>query len=348
MAFTINNSVKTALLAITALIAFILGFNYLKGKNLLKKETELIAVIDDATGVIPGTSVQIKGVAIGSVKEVSFSKKIPGKVDIKFSISDDIKIPRNSNATVLSPSIIADKVVAILEGNATDYLQSGEYITYARNPELMDKISGISGKIDEITRNSDTMMMQKVSGVVSHTNDVVVSAQGVMRNIDGTINNINSVIDNGTKQKLQASISGLDKSVQDFNLLSAELAAQRQKIASVMNSLDAFAKNLNTNNDEINGTLKNVNTTTKDLAAADIDGTVNNLKTTLNELNKTLDKINSNEGTAGMLMNDKKLYNDLQGSLHSLDDLLKDLKAHPGRYISFSVFGKKQKNAASQ
>ena len=56
-----------------------------------------------------------------------------------------------------------------------------------------------------------------------------------------------------------------------------------------------------------------------------------------------LDKINKGEGSLGQLANNDTLYFNLQKSSASLDALLKDLKAHPKRYIHFSVFGKKEK-----
>ena len=45
-----------------------------------------------------------------------------------------------------------------------------------------------------------------------------------------------------------------------------------------------------------------------------------------------------NEGTLGMLMNDKQLYLNLTKTIGDLDSLMIDLKAHPKRYVHFSVF----------
>ena len=53
--------------------------------------------------------------------------------------------------------------------------------------------------------------------------------------------------------------------------------------------------------------------------------------------------INSGEGTAGQLIMNDSLYNNLNSALASLDSLLIDLREHPKRYVHLSVFGKKDK-----
>jgi phospholipid/cholesterol/gamma-HCH transport system substrate-binding protein len=56
-----------------------------------------------------------------------------------------------------------------------------------------------------------------------------------------------------------------------------------------------------------------------------------------------MDQVRNNQGTLGRLMRDSTLYHNLQQSAGSLDALLIDLKKNPGRYVQFSVFGKKTK-----
>ncbi len=60
-------------------------------------------------------------------------------------------------------------------------------------------------------------------------------------------------------------------------------------------------------------------------------------------LSTTLDGINQGEGTMGRLMSDEALYDSLTVATSNLAVLLEDLKANPGRYVQFSVFGKKSK-----
>jgi len=66
-------------------------------------------------------------------------------------------------------------------------------------------------------------------------------------------------------------------------------------------------------------------------------------RSTAEELKTVIFKINQGEGTAGRLINDPKLYDNLERTTRGLDSLVLDLKARPGRYLNFSVFGKKDK-----
>jgi phospholipid/cholesterol/gamma-HCH transport system substrate-binding protein len=332
MNFKISNEIRVAILGIAALVAVVFGYNYLKGRGSFGSNRTFFAKYDNANGLTEGSFVQINGVTIGTVRKISLANGVL----VEFNITDkNIKIPLDSKVAVFSDGLIAAKILGMVPGTST---------TFAKENDTLQTFKEI-GTLDKLSANAEPMM-KNIDGTVTKAGTALAS-------IDNTVNNINSIMDASTKANLQNSIAGLNKSVNDFNQISGTLAAQRQKIASTVASLDAFAANLNKNNAAINSTMTNVQTTTKKISELDLNSTVGELKNTLASLDGTISKINSNQGTMGMLVNDKKLYNDLQGSLHSLDALLADLKARPGRYISFSVFGKKQKyeepvKAASQ
>ena len=54
-----------------------------------------------------------------------------------------------------------------------------------------------------------------------------------------------------------------------------------------------------------------------------------------------LQKVNKGEGSIGKAFNDKEVYDNANKSIQSLNALLEDVKAHPARYFSFSIIGKK-------
>ena len=48
-------------------------------------------------------------------------------------------------------------------------------------------------------------------------------------------------------------------------------------------------------------------------------------------------------GPVGNLVSDDAIAKKVDDTVNSLNELLKDLKAHPKRYVHFSLFGKKDK-----
>ena len=92
-----------------------------------------------------------------------------------------------------------------------------------------------------------------------------------------------------------------------------------------------------------NGVLDNTQQLTGNLAAVDVASMTASINQTLANVNEMTRKLNSTEGTLGLLMRDATLYNNLAATTASADSLLIDLKAHPKRYVHFSIFGKKDK-----
>ena len=95
--------------------------------------------------------------------------------------------------------------------------------------------------------------------------------------------------------------------------------------------------------DSIRLVMTDVHQITSDIREADLKATILKLDTTMNGVNQFVQKVNSTEGTIGMLLNDRDLYINLSNTVTSADSLLTDLKAHPKRYVHFSLFGKKDK-----
>jgi phospholipid/cholesterol/gamma-HCH transport system substrate-binding protein len=91
------------------------------------------------------------------------------------------------------------------------------------------------------------------------------------------------------------------------------------------------------------GVLDNTQQLTANLSAINVAEMTAKVNQTLANVEEMTRKLNSNEGTLGLLMRDATLYNHLSATAADADSLLIDFKAHPKRYIHFSVFGKKDK-----
>ena len=148
----------------------------------------------------------------------------------------------------------------------------------------------------------------------------------------------------------------LDSILTSVNALLADpaLAATLHNAETITSNLTVSTRELNTLmaglNKQIpgmigkaNGVLDNTHKLTANLAALDVQGTLNKVNATLENAQQFTEKLNSNKGTLGLLMNDTQLYENLNSTMGHADSLMIDLKAHPKRYVHFSIFGKKDK-----
>lgn len=148
----------------------------------------------------------------------------------------------------------------------------------------------------------------------------------------------------------------LDSILTSVNALLADpaLAASLHNVETITNNLTVSTRELNMLmaglNKQVpgmvrkaNGVLDNTNRLTANLASLDVQGTLNKVNQTLESAHQFTEKLNSNQGSLGLLMNDTKLYDNLTSTMSHADSLVIDLKAHPKRYVHFSVFGRKDK-----
>ncbi|MNX79789.1 hypothetical protein D3C86_1114320 [compost metagenome] len=97
------------------------------------------------------------------------------------------------------------------------------------------------------------------------------------------------------------------------------------------------------NNEKINAILNNIHNISDQVAAANFKQTIENANKAVGDLQSIVGKINNGKGTLGLLVNDTKMYENLNSASKNLDSLMIDLKQHPKRYVHFSIFGKKDK-----
>ena len=173
---------------------------------------------------------------------------------------------------------------------------------------------------------------------------------------------IPSFIDDGIMATVTAEIMPRVQSIVpqlDSLLVSLKTIASDQAIQKSLGNIQRLTANLESASVSLNGMMKNdvpvimknVNTITTDfskvsanLSHVDFQATMKRVDNTLANLQTITDKVNRGEGTVGMLLNDKTLYNNLANTAGSANELLIDLKANPKRYVQFSLWGKKDKS----
>ncbi len=298
---------KTALIVITALALFIWGFNFLKGKDIFKSYNTYYTITDNVEGLVASTPVTLKGIKIGSIADMRFYNGIE-KTMLVLDINKDFVFSKDSKVKIYGGNIMGGKNVAIVPGYSTEMAQNGDTLQALKMPGMFDlvndKITPLQNKLDRILSSTDTLLLS-----------------------------INNVLTPQTQKHLANTIADLSATVHQFKNTSIQL---NRFIDKNKTHLDKSVENL----DKITGDFSVLSDSLKQIKVGKL---VNNLNLTIAKLNKSLDKINKGDGTMAKLMNDKKLYQNLERSTKELEMLLKDLREHPKRYVHFSLFGRKEK-----
>jgi phospholipid/cholesterol/gamma-HCH transport system substrate-binding protein len=311
----ISNETKIGVMAVVALAALILGFNFLKGSSLFEHTKKLYAVFDNVEGLEVSNAVQINGLNIGSITAINESDKdLSQGVVVTISLKKDVHIPDNSVAMINS-GLLTSATIVINKGFSNKYLESGDTIETKKKANLFAQVQ-------------------------ANIDPVVLKLGGTLTSLDSLIEVVGTMFDPRTKNNFSAIVANLAASSAELQKL---LNTQTGALAQSLKNLNQFTANLDKNNDHISSTMDNVDKTTAHLAAAKIPEAVDGLNATLNELKSTVQKMNSSNGTLGLLLNDKRLYNNLDATTRSMNTLLDDFRVHPKRYVNISVFGKKDK-----
>ena len=229
-----------------------------------------------------------------------------------------------------------------------DYDKSGNIIIKAEIDKQLRIPQGSSAEIV-----SDMLGNVKVNLLLANNPRERVAIGGI----------INGNINNGAMGQLQdmvptvmAILPKLDSIAASLNVLLAgpALANSLHNVETVTGNLTVTTTQLNTLltnlNHDVPGMMKkagnvldNTTTLTANLSKVDVAGTMAKVDATLQNVEEFTAQLNDREGSLGLLMHDPALYNNMNSTLRSADSLLIDLKAHPKRYVHFSLFGRKDK-----
>ncbi len=317
----VSNETKVGALTVIAVTLIIFGFNFLKGRTFFKSGTFIYAKYTDTKGLIVSNPVFVNGFQVGTVFEIENMNDNLSELVVCIKLNQLYKIPANSIATI-QENPLGTNAINIVPGNGTLFIQSGDTIKTAPATSLLGDFMNTLSPLGEQIKNTIT-------------------------SLKNVLDNVNQTLDEENRQNLKVILANLSTTTANLNksIQSVEgmLNKQNGSIAQTADNINSFTANLNQNNQKISDILTNLDSTTKSIKDADLNKTIKDIQVALVSLNTTINKLNNGNGAAAKLLNDPNMYTQLQSTIKSVNTLVDDIKIHPKRYVSLSVFGKKDK-----
>ncbi|KIO74516.1 ABC transporter permease [Pedobacter lusitanus] len=308
----ITNETKVGILAAFSIAALIIGYNFLKGNSLFSSETLLYARYTRVDGLAISKPVLINGFQIGRVDKLVLQPN--GTILATLKIKGKYDIPKTSIARLESTDLLGSKAIVMSLGTGKDYAQDGDTLNSNVEKGLMETVQPVQKKAE--------LIIGKMDSILTSVNSIL--NPDFQKNVNKSFNSIAATL---------TSLEGTSKKVDGL------VGSESKRIAAILANAESISGNLKNNNEKINAILSNINKITDQVAAANFKQTIDNANKAVSDLQGIVSKVNEGKGSLGLLINDTKMYDNLNNASKNLDNLLIDLKANPKRYVHFSVFG---------
>ncbi|WP_184543301.1 MlaD family protein [Mucilaginibacter sp. FT3.2] len=311
----ISNETKIGALTVIAITILVLGYSFLKGNDIFSGSNKFYAVYNSVEGLGVSKPVLVNGFQIGRISKMELQPD--GRTIVEFKIEEKYDVPNNTLAKLESTDLLGSKAIVFELGNS---------------------------KI--LAENKDTLKADIQGSLAESLQPIQKKAEQLMSRLDSSLAAINKILNPNFQKNVDRSFMSIANSLQTLEGVTKKIdnlvGSQTKHIDGILSNAEVVSANLKTSTVHVNGITSNFEKVSADIAASNIKNTLDNANKAMADLQATIANINSTKGTLGLLMNDDKVYRNMDNATNSLNNLLIDLKAHPKRYVSFSVFGGKK------
>ncbi|MGO4904070.1 MlaD family protein [Flavobacterium sp. W20_MBD1_R3] len=304
----ITREIKTAILVIAAILLFIWGYSFLKGRNLFTDYKTFYVEYKSVEGLGTSAPVTLNGMVVGKVSSISINENT-GLLLVEMQLNTDFPISKSSIASIYEPGFIGGKQIAIIPNfEDKDLAVDGQKLQGGIKMGLTDKVGDQLAPLQE--------KLEKLLG-----------------STEKLISGLNNVLDPEGQKDLKLTVDELGKTIEQFHKLSLNvnnlLETNKTQINGVVSNFSTISRNFSKISDSLN--------------KADLGKTARNLNATLSRVDGIMSGLESGKGSMGKLLNDEAFYQNIKNSTKELELLLQDIRLYPTRYVNISIFGKKNK-----
>ncbi|MBR4563425.1 MAG: MCE family protein [Paludibacteraceae bacterium] len=310
-----SREIKVGVLAAVCLFLLFFGFNFLKGVNIFSSTNSFHGTFTDLHGLEEQAQVVIRGHKVGQVDRISYDFTRDSAFTVDISIKRDIVLPQGTQMALIADGLLGGMAIELQlppSQNGKDALGNSVSIEELREPIAKGSFlptTYVPGLMESVQGE----LLAKIGAAVEDVDSLVAELHGQLEG-----------------DHLQSALTNVDRISGDLTTVSHDLKRlMNNQVPRIVNNADTAVANLNT--------------VLADIKEADLKSTVARVDKAVENVNGLVSDVRSPNGTIGQLIYSKSLYDHVDATVISADSLLVDLKAHPKRYVHFSIFGKKDK-----
>ena len=323
-----TNETKVGLLAVITIIASVIGYNFLKGINLVNQPNELFADYKNVASLTVSAPVMINGLQVGVVKDMYFLDDLQ-TIRVTMNIEKDYKIPKDAEAVVTSLSIMGGAAIKL------------QYNSICGGPDCAQSGDAIKGRV-----------ASALESFIGRPEEIDPYFNGLKKNVRPMVDSLKaSLTDPNANDDISKSIRDIAIVLENLKATTANMnkimAANARPINGVLKNAETFSGNLNESNQNIKGIMQNTDSLTAKFVDLEIEKTligandaIASLQTTMasadkavGQLTNLLEKVNNGEGAIGKLMTDESIVTQFSTMAIRLDSLMTDFQERPYRYM---------------
>jgi phospholipid/cholesterol/gamma-HCH transport system substrate-binding protein len=329
----VSKELKIGLTVTSIIFMLYWGANFLSGNDVFSADRGVYAKYKNLDGLVSSSGVNYRGMQVGSVKKIEFDSSATDGYCwvVKFEVeTKGIELHDSCVAEISSVGILGTVVVELSKiRKGRSLVTLGDTLVGKLSPSLKDEV--------DIRLRP---LQQKVDLLLEDIDKLVKTFVVVMD--DKTQSNLKKSF-----EQIPLAMANILRATNSLDSITTDL--KNAKVERIVDHIESLTKTLNNNSSKITSIVDNLDNITDSIAKSNIKETITRVNNVLNETESIMDKINRGEGTMGMLLNDKKLYDHLVLASADLDFLLLDLKQNPGRYLNVSLinFGSKRQKPPS-
>jgi phospholipid/cholesterol/gamma-HCH transport system substrate-binding protein len=312
----VSKYTKLGILIVVSITILIWGLSYLKGNDVFKKSDDYHVIYSRIEGLSASNDVMLSGYKIGQVKNIQFLPDHSGRLLVTFSIDSSVKLPVNTVAQIVSSDLMGTRVIKINLGSGQEFYANNDTIPGDVESDLKEQVSmqvlPIKNKAEELLGTLDSAI----------TVLTVIFNEDARKNLSESFENINQTIFN------------IEKATAD---LQEVVASNKDNVSKIITNLDTITTTFSTSAEDFEKTLQNLSALSDTLAHLPVSPLLQNIFEATEKINVVLAQLERKDNSAGMLLNDTQLYENLNLLTDNMNLLLNDIRVSPERYLNFSA-----------